>query len=152
MGWICTNCLCNISPSYSIYDLSYTHLLLSLYLYMANFSFIWHIHSPPATYSLSVVQISAPLWGKLFFFTFLTSSFTQLLIVSSHFSGFPLPFQQQILITTSSRWFINFYIVIRSLLSHLSLISSCTNLVVSLWILFIFFTYFFMHGALATSA
>ena len=60
-------------PSCSIQGLSYTHLVLSPYLYLSSLSFSGKFFV--TTSSFSPFQLSLLLWGKLYFFVVQTNSF-----------------------------------------------------------------------------
>ena len=108
-------CICIYLPSYNIQGLSYTRVVLSLYLYLSNVSFDCCTFFAIITFLQSISRIYTSL-GK-----------TVLFCHSSNFPSVPSNFQLllffpilDLFLSVSSKLFINLYIVIKSPISLLS--------------------------------
>ena len=80
--FFCCSCVCvcvcvftKLHLSSSIQGLRYTRVVLSLYLYLSNFSFSWCTFLAIITSSFSPFQVSILFWGKPYFFLYRSSKF-----------------------------------------------------------------------------
>ena len=119
-------CVCVCFPSFSIQGLSYTRVVLSLYLDLSSFSFSYCKFFAIIISSFSPFQVLILFWGKLYFFV----SFKQkrnCFSCSLKYLASPFLLIQNVYV--SSRLF-NLYIVIKSPFSLLSLVLSVAFLLI----------------------